>query len=107
MGTVHYIVERGRGQVAATTAVSDMLQLLDVVPLDRSDFQRALSLGLADYEDAVRVAACLRIGADALIARNARDLRRAPVVTRSAGEYLALLASTGSGEVGDSSVRGG
>ena len=95
--TVHYIVERARGRVAATTAVSDLLQLIDVVALDRADFQRALSLGLADYEDAVQAAACLRIGADALITRNPRDFKGAPIVTRSAGEILALLASVASG----------
>lgn len=91
--TVHYIVERARGHMAAITAVGDLLQLVDVVALDRADFQRALSLGLADYEDAVQAAAYLRIGADALVTRNPRDFKRAPVVTRSAGEVLALLAS--------------
>ena len=57
--TVHYIVERARGRSVAATAVSDLLQLVDVVALDRSDFTRALSLGLADYEDAGHVAAYL------------------------------------------------
>jgi hypothetical protein len=52
-----------------------------------------LSLGLADYEDAVQVAACLTVGAHFLVTRNPRDFKSAPVVTRSAGEVLALLAS--------------
>ena len=91
--TVHYIVERAKGRVAATTAVSDLLQLVDVVALDRGDFQRALSLGVADYEDAVHAAACLRVGADVLVTRNPRDYKGAPVVTRSAGEVVALLAT--------------
>ena len=92
--TVHYIVERARGRSAAMTAVSDLLQLVDVVPLERGEFQRALSLGLGDYEDGVQVAACLKIGADMLVTRNARDFKGAPVVTRSAGEVLALLAAS-------------
>ena len=92
--TVHYIVERARGRVAAITAVGDLLQLVDVAALERGDFQRAMSLGLSDYEDAVQVAACLKIGADVLVTRNARDFKGAPVVTRSAGELVALLASS-------------
>ena len=92
--TVHYIVERARGRVAASTAVSDLLELVEVVALDRSDFTRALSLGLGDYEDAVHVAAYLRIGADLLVTRNSRDFKGASVLTRSAGEVLALLASS-------------
>ena len=90
--TVHSIVQRAKGRGVAATAVSDLLQLVDVVPLDRSDFTRALSLGLADYEDAVHVAAYLRIGAEMLVTRNARDFKGAAVVTRSAGEVVALLA---------------
>jgi len=94
--TVHYIVQRSKGRAAAATAVNDLLQLVDVVPLALSDFGRALSLGIADYEDAVQAAAYLRIGADTLVTRNARDFTGAPVVTRSAGEVLALLATSSS-----------
>jgi predicted nucleic acid-binding protein len=92
--TVYYVVQRAKSRAAATTAVSDLLQLLQVVALDRADFQRALTLGLADYEDAVQVAACLRVGADALVTRNPRDFKGVAVVTRSAGEVLALIATT-------------
>lgn len=91
--TVHCIVERARGRQAALTAVSDLLALLDVVPLGAAEFQRALALGLHDYEDAVQVAACLRVGADMLVTRNARDFRGAPVATRTAGEVIAALAA--------------
>jgi predicted nucleic acid-binding protein len=90
--TIYYIVERSKGRTLAATAVSDLLQVVDVVPLDAADFQRALSLGLTDYEDAVQVAACLRAGADLLVTRNPRDFKGAPVTTRSAGEVMALLA---------------
>ena len=92
--TVHYVVERAQGRAAAITAVSDLLQLVDIVALGRADFQRALSLGIGDYEDAVQVAACLKIGADVLVTRNARDFKGAPVVTLSAGELLARLTSS-------------
>ena len=89
--TVHYIVERERDHTRAATAVSDLLELLDVVSLESADFQRALSLGLRDYEDAVQVAACLKVGASFLVTRNTKDFKGAPVETRSPGEVLALL----------------
>ena len=90
--TVHYLVERARDRTTAVTAVADLLAILTVVPLDGADFQRALALGLSDFEDAVQVAACLEAGADYLVTRNEKDFRGAPVTTRSAGEVLALLA---------------
>jgi predicted nucleic acid-binding protein len=91
--TVHYLVERARGRVSAATAVSDLLQFLDVVPLESSDFQRALGLGMKDYEDAVQTAAALKVNADLLVSRNQRDYRGAPVVAVSAGEALARLTA--------------
>jgi len=92
--TIHSIVERATNRTAAVTALGDLLLLVDVVPLDAQDFQRALALGLRDYEDAVQVAACLRVGADFLVTRNPRDFKGAPVTTRSAGEVLALLTGS-------------
>lgn len=89
--TVHYIVERERDRTRAATAVSDLLELLDVVSLESIDFQRALSLGLSDYEDAVQAAACLKVGATFLVTRSAKDFKGAPVETRSPAEVLALL----------------
>jgi len=89
--TIYYIVERVRDRATAVTAVADLLQVLDVVELGRADFQRALALGLRDYEDAVQAAACLRIGARYLVTRNERDFKGAPVTPRSPGEVLAVL----------------
>ena len=89
--TVHYIVERVRDHTRAATAVSDLLELLDVVSVGSADFQRALSLGLRDYEDAVQAAACLKVGASFLVTRNPKDFKGAPVEIRSPAEVLALL----------------
>lgn len=90
--TVYYIVEKARGRAVANTAIADLLQILDAVPLDGSDFQRALVLGLPDFEDAVQVAAHLRAGADYLVTRDAKHFTGAPAAVMSPGEALAILA---------------
>lgn len=54
--TVHYIVEREVGLAAANMGVSDLLQVLDLVPLESANYQRALALGLKDYSDDVNQA---------------------------------------------------
>ena len=56
-----------------------------------ADFQQALILGLADFEDAVHAAAALKIGADYLITRNEPDFQGISVPIRSAGEVLPLI----------------
>ena len=91
--TVHYIVASERDRSAASTAVADVLSVFAVVPLEAAEFQRALALRLGDFEDAVQVAACLKVGARFIVTRNARDFRGAPVETRTPGEVVALLAA--------------
>ncbi|MGQ0714935.1 MAG: type II toxin-antitoxin system VapC family toxin [Gemmatimonadaceae bacterium] len=92
--TIHYIVERERGRNVAATAVSDLLEIVDVVELGSDDFRRALALELTDFEDAVQVAACLRAGAQVLVTRNVRDFKDAPVPIQTPAELLALLGDT-------------
>lgn len=93
--TIHYIVERVHGRTAALTAVSDLLDIVDVVEIGSDDFRRALALTLSDFEDAVQVAACLRSGAEVLVTRNPRDFKDAPVRVQRPAELLALVDKSG------------
>jgi predicted nucleic acid-binding protein len=89
--TVHYIVARAAGRPKAAAAVTDLLRILQVVPIAAADFAQALVLGFANFEDAVQVAAALKVGADYVATRNASDFKASPVKARSPGELLALM----------------
>ncbi len=89
--TIHYLVEKEATKKIAARAVTDLLRIFQVVPLTNADFQQALVLGLRDFEDAVQAAAALKIGADAIVTRNAGDFRGVDLPVRSAGEILASL----------------
>jgi len=91
--TIHYLVERAANRKVANAAVSDLLEIVTVVPANSDDFRRALTLGLRDFEDAVHVTAFLRCGAQFLVTRNARDFKAAQIETRTAGETLVLLTA--------------
>ena len=91
--TIHYLVERAVNRTVANTAISDLLELVTVVPASSDDFRRALTLGIRDFEDSVHVTAFLRCGAQFLVTRNARDFKAAQIETRTAGETLALLTA--------------
>jgi len=88
---MYYFVEKEKGRAVAVTAVSDLLLVLTVVPVDSADFQRALALNLKDFEDAVQVAACLKAGAQYLVTRNGKDYRGAPLTPHTPGEMLGIL----------------
>ena len=92
--TVFYVIERERDRRTALTAIGDLLSVVEVAEVGSGDFQRALTFGLRDFEDAVQAAACLRVGADFLVTRNAKDYKGSPVSVKAPGELLALLAAT-------------
>lgn len=52
--TVYYVVSRMRDEGIARQAVSDLLDILEVVPPSDAIFRRALTLPTLDHEDAVQ-----------------------------------------------------
>lgn len=89
--TVHYVVAKAKDRRVAAMAVTDLLRIVQVVQVEAADFHQALVLGLSDFEDAVQVAAGLKIGADFVVTRDEKHFRGGPLPPRSAGEILALL----------------
>jgi predicted nucleic acid-binding protein len=89
--TAYYIVAKNKEARTARAAVADLLRIFDVVPLSSADFSHALVLGMADFEDAVQVAAAARVGADFIATRNDKDFKKSPVKARTPAELLAML----------------
>lgn len=89
--TVHSVVSRARDEGTARQAVSDLLDILEVVPASDAVFRRALTLPMRDYEDAVQVACALKVGADAIVTRNVKDFEEVEISAKPAGAVLAQL----------------
>lgn len=89
--TVHYVTSANRGTDAATRAVTDLLGFLDVIPVAREDFQRALALDLPDFEDAVQVAAGLKAGVDLIVTRDEGDFEGSGLDALPPGAVLAMM----------------
>ena len=89
--TIYYLVAAVNGRTAATTAIADLLEMCNAVPLATNDYQRALALGLKDFEDGVTATAAVIIGADYLVTRNEKDFRDVPIAVRSPAGMLSVL----------------
>lgn len=63
----------------ARAFVSDLLEFVEIAPVDTADMRTALGLPMNDLEDAMQVAAALSFGARRLVTRNLPDYRRAAV----------------------------
>lgn len=89
--TAYYIVARNSSARKAATAVTDILRIVEIVPIEAVDFAQALVLGMPDFEDAVQAAAAAKVGAEFVATRNVRDYRKSPITARTPSELLALL----------------
>lgn len=89
--TAHYVTAKAQDRSIAGTAISDLLRIVDVAPVERADFHQALALGWTDFEDAVQAVCALKIGADYIVTRNEEDFQGIRIPARPAGVILAML----------------
>ena len=90
--TAHYLVAAAAGRTKAATAVTDLLRIFRVVPIEAGDFAQALVFGMPDFEDAVQASGAAKVGADYIATRNGKDFKASPVKARTPGELLALVS---------------
>ncbi|MHB0963007.1 MAG: PIN domain-containing protein [Gemmatimonadaceae bacterium] len=89
--TLHYLIAKALGVRAATKHIETLLSLCDVAPVTEEVLRDALSLGFADYEDAVLHEAARRARASVIVTRDQAGFRRATLPVVSPTEFLATL----------------
>ena len=90
--TVYYIARKNAGRQVAEQAIDWLLGLCDPCPCDRRVFQRARSLPLADFEDAVVVASAEAAKCDYIVTRNVQHFRESPVPAITPVDFLDIIA---------------
>ena len=88
--TLAYFMERTlRGSFRAE--LERLLELFDVAAVDQSVLIRAQRSPVADFEDAVLAEAALALGLDAVVTRNIKDFRDAPLRVFTPEALLAVI----------------
>ncbi|HVP47923.1 MAG TPA: PIN domain-containing protein [Bryobacteraceae bacterium] len=77
--TTHYLVRNTRCAAAARRTVDAILDVLEVARVDGVVIRRALTLGWADFEDAVTAAAAEAAHCDAIVTRDPKGFPDSPV----------------------------
>jgi len=80
--TLFYLIKKDKSTAEARTAITDLLQVLQVAPVDHNTIEQALNLDYRDFEDAVQMISAVHCGADFLVTRNIKDYKPAllPVI---------------------------
>lgn len=91
--TLYYLLARALGKKAAKRALSDVLKLVEVVPVDHDRLLQALAMNWKDFEDAVQAACAAKAEVDYLVTRNVGDISQSDLDIVTPTELLAALAS--------------
>ncbi len=89
--TVFYVTARARGTAFARTAVTELLAVASIAPVDEATLRRALALGWRDFEDAVCAAAAEAAACDLLVTRDTGGFEGSPVLAVDPVTALSLL----------------
>ena len=92
--TLHYLNAKSVGVRAATETTDALLSVFEVAPIDEAVLRAALALEWKDFEDAVTAAGARRAKCDAVITRNPRDFKGAPVKVLTPAEAVAWIEAS-------------
>ena len=91
LSNFHHLVTPARGDADTRDFIADLTRFVAVTPADTTALRYALSLPMADFEDAMQVAAARACGARHIVTRNVRGFARSPIPATTPREALAQL----------------
>lgn len=87
----HYIVASILGGASTRDFIAELVSFLAVAKTDTEGIRYAAALPMADFEDALQVAAARACGARHIVTRNIKDYKRSPIPAVSPQEALGGL----------------
>jgi predicted nucleic acid-binding protein len=95
---IFYISRRHTRSVEkARQAVSEILAVMAICPIDRAVLESAFKSGLADFEDAVQIFSAVAQGLDAIVTRDAQGFLSSPVPVLSVRDLLQQVGQQNDG----------
>ena len=91
LSNFYYLVTSRRGDADTRDFIAELVRFVAVATTDTPALRYALSLPMADFEDAMQVAAARACGARHIVTRNVRDFARSPVPAMTPREALDQL----------------
>ena len=92
VSNLYYIVAPVLGGVSMRDFIFDLTSFVGVATTDTGGIRFAAELPMADFEDAMQVAAARACGARYIVTRNVRDYQRSPIRAVKPQEALSRLS---------------
>ena len=91
--TIHYLVRKELGDAKARGIISAILRVFGIAAVDGAVVHEALKLFLADFEDAVTVAAARLAGCEFIVTRDPKGFRGSAPRSLTPEALLPILAA--------------
>ena len=88
---IYYISKREKGDLITREFIMNMIEIFEVIGVDKSTIQKALTSDLNDFEDAVQVSSALQYELDAIVTRNKSDFINSNIEVFTAVELIENL----------------
>ena len=89
--TLFYLVQKDKSAAQARATITNLLQFIQVAPVDQGTLEQALNLDYGDFEDAVQMIAAVRCKVDCLVTRNGKDYQPALLPVVKPVDFLGTL----------------
>jgi predicted nucleic acid-binding protein len=89
--TLFYLIRKDKSAAEARATITNLLQFIEIAPIDQSTIEQALNLEYRDFEDAVQMISALQCKVDYLITRNEKDYQPALLPVLQPVDFLATL----------------
>ena len=89
--TLFYLIKKDKGTAEAKSAITNLLQILKISPVDQTTIEQALNLDYEDFEDALQMMCAVQGKMACLITRNVKDFQPALLPVMQPVDFLAGL----------------
>jgi predicted nucleic acid-binding protein len=89
--TLFYLVQKDKSSAEARATITNLLQFIQVAPVDQSTIEQALNLDYRDFEDAVQMISAVQCKVDCLVTRNVKDYQPALLPVVKPVDFLSTL----------------
>lgn len=83
-----YIMRKHPDQEKCKQAISNLLTIIDIVSITRSDILKSIDLNFKDFEDALQTQCAKKIKAEYIITRNSKDFEDKSVKVITPKDFL-------------------
>ena len=85
---IYYIIKKGKGYEIAIGFVSNLIETVVIIGIDKSIIKKAIEADMKDFEDAIQISAAQSFNVDCIITRNKKDFKDIRMEVFTPSEFL-------------------